>query len=121
MTTPRTQFSMTRDANGYPAYGLAFSDLNYITTLTASAEQTQIIPSTYENWVAVFQYSIGNNVLVANGTVAITAPSGSFSTTPAQLNPTVRQVKGGSTLRFYTTDSGGATVAVSLYYLPGYQ
>lgn len=110
-----TLLNMTRDINGYNAFGLQFAKDSYQTTLSASAAQSLTVPSNFAVWTAVFAYTPGAEVWVADNTTA-TLPSGSFSSTASQMNPTVRQVLAGDVLSFITSNAT-ADVGVSLYAL----
>lgn len=111
-----TAFTITRDPTGAVAYGLRFCDTNQYTVLTTNTEYTLTVPATsnYSQFEAVFNYTPGGSVWVANGSVAITLPTTSFAATSAQLNPTVRLVNKGDTLRFISGDTG-TVVGVSFY------
>ena len=115
---------MTRDNNGYCAYGVPLNNMDapggvnsYSTTLSAGVPQSLTIPASNSIWAAVFSFEPGSAVWVANNDTA-TAPSGSFAATSSQLNPSVRQVNGGDILSFITSDTT-AQIGVSLYVVVG--
>lgn len=86
------------DANGKVDFSIAFPQAGTSTTLAAGVEQTVTVPSGYNR--AFFSYSVGTNVFVSTGSVAAEVPGAAFATTNTELNPSVRQVLGGETLRF---------------------
>lgn len=111
-----TQFKITRDNSGAVAYGLSFCDNNQYTVLTTDTEYTLTVPTTtnFSYFNAVFSITPGGNVWASDGATTLTLPTTSFASTQAQLNPTVRLVKAGDTLRFRSGDTGTA-IGVSFY------
>ncbi len=111
-----TNFAITRDNSGAVAYGLNFCDTNYYVQLAAGVEQTLTVPATtnYNNFEVIFSYTPGGSVWIADGSVAITLPTGAFTATSAQLNPSVRLAAKGDTLRFISPDAA-TCVGVSFY------
>lgn len=112
-----TMFNITRDNTGAVAYGLEFCDNNQYIELATGVEDTLTVPANtnFNTFQAVFSYTPGGSVWVGTGGVAITLPlAGTFSATPAQLNPPVRIVEKGETLRFISADTG-TCVGVSFY------
>lgn len=110
------QFALTRDINGYVAYGLAFNSSNNSQfKLSANSAVTLTVPTDYNIYEVVFQFEPGTKVWVSNSSDTINPPSSSTPTsTTAQLNPTVREVAQGSTLQFITSDTS-SEVGVSFY------
>lgn len=111
-----TKFNMTRDVNGLNGFGLEFSDDNQKVTLAVGVEQHFTVPSNFAFWLAVFSFEPGSTVWVANNDTAA-VPSGSFSSTSSQLNPSARKVRGGDILSFITNNTT-AEIGVSLYAIP---
>lgn len=112
------KFILTRDINSYNGFGLPISDVdNWSTTLAANVAQTTTVPSmpfaNCSGWIAVFSYSPGASVFVANNATA-TIPTSSFGATTSQLNPVGRFVKAGDVLSFITADTTDF-VQVSFY------
>ncbi len=112
-----TQFLMTRDASGAVGFGLPFSDDNKQFLLLAGVEQTFVAPTRAAKYSVVFSFEPGTDVWVGPGSTAIAVPTGAPIATTAQLNPTVREVAGGVTLRFITADTS-CQAGVSFYALP---
>lgn len=108
-----TIFNMTRDINGFNGFGLEFADDNQKTTLAVGVEQHFTVSSNYSTWLAVFSFEPGSSVWVANNETAA-VPSGSFSSTDSQLNPSARKVFGGDVLSFISNNTT-AEIGVSLY------
>jgi hypothetical protein len=106
--------ALTRDINGFNAYGIAFCPDNYQTTLSSGVAQTLTVPSNFSRWVAIFSSTPGSNVWVADN-VAATTPGGSFAQTASQLNPAVREVAAGDVLSLITDDTSTVDVCVSFY------
>lgn len=111
-----TVFDITRDVSGAVAYGLPFCDNNQYISMPTDTEVTLTVPNNtnFSIFNAVFSFTPGGSVWIADGLTTITLPSGSFAATSAVLNPTVRSCKSGDTLRFRTGDTGTA-VGVSFY------
>jgi len=111
-----TKFNMTRDINGFNGFGLPFTNTAFSGVLATGVAQFITVPSNYPSWIAVFSYTPGASVWVSDGNVL--SPSGAFSSTISQLNPSARLVKAGDSLGFRTPDTAGAAVSVSLYVAP---
>lgn len=109
-----TQLVLTRDATGAVSYGLPFSDTNSLFTLAVNTEITIVAPTTASRYVAIFSYEPGTKVWVSTGLTSILLPTSTPASTLAQLNPQVREVNPGATLRFMTNDTS-AQVGVSFY------
>lgn len=90
--------NLGKDIKGTCDFSLNFPDAGAYTTLAANTEQTYTVPDGYNR--AFFSYAVGTNVFVGVGSSSITVPSGSFASSTTELNPSVRQVLGGQTLRF---------------------
>lgn len=109
---------MVRDINGYVTFGLPFTDTKVNTTLASNEEQTTTVPAspdaTFKNILAVFSFTAGASVWVANNATAAT-PGGSFASTTSELNPAARQVKSGDILHFITADDTNDQVGITYY------
>ena len=112
-----TKFNMTRDINGYNGFGLPFTNVAFSAVLAPNVQQGITIPSNYPNWIAIFSYTPGASVWVADAITAL-APTGVFSPTRSQLNPAARLVQAGDTLTFITDDTTSRAVSVLLYVAP---
>lgn len=121
-----TKFSMAKDINGQNSFGLRFTDTAYSATLAASTATALTVPAsgsiggsktqTINLWLAIFSYTPGSSVWVANNTTAAVPAGSSFATTVSQLNPAARLVQAGDVLSFIT-GSAGVSVSVILYSL----
>lgn len=100
-----TKFAISRDANGFLSYVLPFSDTRYSVTLTASSTTSLTVPASLEKGVAVFSYTPGGNVWVANNATAAVPAGASFAATTSVLNPVAKEVKGADVLSFISPDS----------------
>lgn len=119
-----TKLNMTRDINGYNAFGLAFTDTAYSATLTTTTDTSLTVPAkmgmggngiaSTSLYLAVFIYDPGTSVWVANNTAASTPAGASFAATSSELNPAARLVAGGDVLHFYTAGTG-VNVSVLFY------
>jgi len=112
-----TKFLMTRDVSGDNGFGLPFAQDAWNTYLAANAEQNFTVPANYEWWIAIFSYTPGSNIWVADNTTAAVAGS-SFATTTSELNPAARLVKSGDVLSFITADTTSPNVSVIFYVAP---
>lgn len=119
MSLSDTRFSMTRDINGYNGFGVPFTVNAQSGVLTATVAQSITVPSSYPNFIAIFSYTPGTEVWVDNITTAV-APTGAFSATTSELNPSARAVKAGSTISFITNDTDSPVVSVLFYVIPPY-
>ncbi len=108
-----TKLNMTRDINGFNTFGLVPADDKFNTTLAASVAQTFTAPTESKNYAAVFAIEPGAVVWFAYNTTA-TLPGASVASTPSELNPTVWQVEGGSTISAITNEVS-AEVGIKFY------
>jgi hypothetical protein len=114
-----TKLCMTRDINGYNAFGIIPTYDIYAGSLAANTAQSIVIPANNEYWLAIFTFSPGANVWVDFTTTA-TVPTTSITTVTTVLNPAGRQVKAGSTISFITADTTLPWVCVELQVLNNY-
>ena len=109
-----TKLNMTRDINGYNAFGLVFTDTAYSCTLTQNTDTTLTVPGNmgmggnglYQSsrWLLVFNYDPGTSTWVALNTMAGVPAGATFAATSSELNPAAREVKGGDVIHFYSPD-----------------
>lgn len=114
-----TKLSLTRDINGFNAFGIIPTYDIYAGGLAANTEQHFIIPSNFEYWLAVFTFSPGANVWVDFTTTA-TVPSTTVGTVSTVLNPSGRQVRAGSTISLITADATTPWFCVELQVINNY-
>ncbi len=122
------KLNLTRDINGFNAFGLDFSDTNYSATLVTSTDTILTVPkissiggASYQDgsqpyWLAVMEYDPGTSVWVALNTTANTPGGSSLTATASQLNPSARRVKGGDILHFFTNGTG-VSISICFYYI----
>jgi hypothetical protein len=115
-----TKFSMVRDINGYNGFGILPTYDIQGTSLAVSAAQSFTVPSDYPNWIAIFTYTPGSNIWVSFTTTATVATTSVTSLTSV-LNPSARQVKGGSTISVITADATLPFVCVEFQIIAPYQ
>lgn len=114
-----TKLCMTRDINGYNAFGLSPTYDIYAASLTAAAEQHFVVPGIFQYWLAIFTYSPGANVWVNfSGTAVV--PGGTIGLVASVLNPSGRQVKAGSTISFITSDATSPFICIELQGINNY-
>lgn len=99
-----TKLSLTKDINGYNAFGLLPTYDIQNGGLAANTEQHVTVPNNNQYWLAVFTFSPGANIWV-DFTGTATVPSTTAASTSTVLNPAGRQVKGGSTISLITGDA----------------
>ena len=114
-----TKFSMTRDINGYNGFGIIPSQDIFGCTLTANAAQSFVVPNNNQYWIAVFSYTPGANIWV-DFSGAATVPGSTMGSITSVLNPSGRQVKGGSTISFITADTSTPFVCCELQVINNY-
>lgn len=112
-----TKFNMTRDIAGYNGFGLPFTLDARSAVLAAGVAQSVAVPDTYPNWIVVLSYTPGSSIWVDTLTTAV-APTGAFSATTSELNPSARFVKSTDTLSFITSDATSPMVSVLFYVAP---
>ena len=114
-----TKLSLTRDINGYNAFGIMPTLDIFGGTLAASTEQHFVVPSNNQYWLAIFSYTPGANMWVDfTGTAAV--PTSTVGAVNSVLNPAGRQVKGGSTISFITADATIPFICVELQAINNY-
>lgn len=113
-----TQFSMTRDINGYNGFGLPFSLNKYSANLATNTDTTLSVPDYAANYVAIFAYQPGATVWVTINATAAKPAGASFAATTSEMNPVARYVKGSDVIHVLTGDTS-AMVSVTFYALPG--
>jgi hypothetical protein len=111
-----TSFSMARDINGYNGFGIDFCDDSYSMIMAPNVAQSIVVPINYKTWIAIFTYTPGSSVWVANNATAA-VPVGAVSITTSQLNPTARRVRAGDTLSLITSDATNDQVSVCFYWI----
>lgn len=114
-----TKLSLTKDINGYNAFGIIPTYDIYATSLAANSEQHIIVPSNFEYWLAIFTYSPGANIWIDFATTA-TVPGSTIGRVSTVLNPAGRQVKSGSTISIITSDSTNPFVCIELQIINNY-
>ena len=114
-----TKLCMTRDINGYNAFGLIPTYDVWAGALAADTEQHFVVPSNEEYWLAVFTFAPGANIWVDFITTA-TVPSTTIGKVSTVLNPAGRQVKAGSTISLITADSTSPWFCVELQSINNY-
>lgn len=112
-----TKFLMTRDLSGTNGFGVQFPQDGKSAVLAVGVARSVTVPSNYPNWLAVFSYTPGSSIWV-DGTTTAVAPTGSFSATTAELNPSARQVTAGQVLSFITADTTSPMAKVSFFVIP---
>ncbi len=99
-----TKLSLTKDINGYNAFGILPTYDIEAGALAANTEQHFTVPSNNEYWLAIFTFSPGANIWV-DFTGTATVPSTTVGSVNTVLNPAGRQVKAGSTISLITGDT----------------
>lgn len=87
------------DPNYTPTFSINFlpAAFKFQGALLASIERTMVVPNNVDT--AFFSF-VPLGVWVAESGTPITIPAGAFTSTEAELNPGVRNVTPGATLRF---------------------
>lgn len=113
-----TQLSFARDIQGQNAYAPMTSSNKYSATLVNGGASSITVPSSSQNWIAVFSYQPGVDVWVDfSGATAIIPVGATFASTTSELNPAARSVQANSTISAITANAT-ADVGVMLYAVP---
>lgn len=117
----QTPLILTRDINGYVAYGLPFitdNDYQYNMVIAANTVTTVTVPGvSTQRFEAIFSFGSGVEVFVSNvASPTIALPTSTPTQTLAQQNPVARNVAGASTLQFISANDD-AYITVSFYAL----
>ena len=111
------ELRLRKDKNSNVTYGLDFPppfQSAIAGGLNAAVEQTFVIPANATD--ALFEYAVGTNNFVTIGSTPITVPTVGFSFTDLELNPTIRKVTPGETLRVISDTS--SFVIVRFFIVP---
>lgn len=121
-----TKFSMYRDINGQNGFGLEFTNTAYSATLAAATATALTVPSTgslggcntqtRRLFLAIFVYTPGASVWVANNATAAPPGGAAFAATDSELNPAARLVQAADVLSFYSV-AANSDVNVLFYSL----
>lgn len=123
-----TKLLMTRDINGFNAFGLKFTDTAYSATLAAATDTSLTVPdhnsiggASYSEdaqpvLLAVFSFDPGESVWVALNQTAAVPVGASFAATGSSLLPAARQVVGGDVIHFITA-AANVDVGVEFYWI----
>lgn len=95
-------------------FGLRFAGSKWGAKLVQNAEQHFTVPGIASRYKAVFHFSFGASVWVADNATAAVAGS-TFASGTSELNPVCREVVAGDVLSFVTADTAGAYVNVVFY------
>ncbi len=114
-----TKLSLTKDINGYNAFGIMPTYDIFGCSLTANAAQSFVVPSNNEYWLAVFTFTPGANIWVSFTTTA-TVATGTMSSLTSVLNPSGRQIKAGTTISIITGDTTSPFVCCELQSINNY-
>lgn len=114
-----TRLSLTKDINGYNAFGIIPSYDVYAGGLAATVEQHFTVPSNYEYWLAIFTFTPGANIWVDFAGTA-TVPSTTLAAVSTVLNPAGRQVKAGSVISLITADTDTPWFCIELQIINNY-
>jgi hypothetical protein len=102
-------FILTRDINGYNGFGVPFSNSEFQFILTPNVVSSLTVPFTqnavYQNLLAIFSPTEGNDVWVAVNNTPIIPASNTPTACNCERNPGGRWVKAGDIINFITADS----------------
>lgn len=107
-----------KDINGNVSYSIPFPDPNdltnnFLVNLAANTEETVVAP-TYSTAVLI-SASPGSSILVGIGTNALPSIGGTFATGNGQINPILRNVNAGDTVRVKNLTTDPALINLTFY------
>jgi hypothetical protein len=114
-----TKLSLTRDINGYNAFGVFPTYDIFAGSLAANTAQSITVPSNFQWWLAIFTFTPGANIWV-DFSGSATVPTSTLGAFTAVLNPAGRQVYQGSTISFITADTTTPWVCIELQSINNY-
>ena len=112
------QLNFGRDVQGMNAYAPAPSDIIYSATLTSGSVEPITVPSSNENWIAVFSYEPGADIFVAVNATAAAPAGGTFASTTSFLLPAQYKLKAADVISLFNNSSTSQDVTVALYAVP---
>jgi len=109
---------LSKDRNGNVNFGIPFPDHfnltnNFTAAIATVTEATLTIPD--DSNLVLISASTGANLLVGVGNVELVVPNAGFNTANGHINPIMRSVKAGETLRVFNLDSATAYVQLTFY------
>lgn len=112
------QLNFGRDVQGYNAFAPVISDVMFSATIVSGTHQEFTVPSSSENWIAVFSYQPGADIWVSvNNTAAIPAGA-TFAATTSFLLPAQLKVKAGDSISCFNNNTSSQDMGVALYAVP---
>lgn len=110
-----TQLNFGRDVQGMNAYAPQTSANKYSATLINGGASSITVPSSYQNWIAVFSYQPGVDIWVDfSGATAAIPVGATFASSTSELNPAARSVQAGSVISAITANAT-ADMGIMLY------
>jgi hypothetical protein len=120
-----TQYNIYSYIKGVNAFGLLFSNTVQTVTLAANTDTTCTVPvgaatggaptaTSFNKYIAVFSYTTGDDIWVANNQTAAVPAGAVFAASTSALRPNARSVKAGDVLHFITA-AANASVSVEFY------
>lgn len=112
-----TKFNMTRDISGSNGFGVDICLDSYSGLLATGVAQSQVTPSDYDWYIAVFTYTPGANVFV-NCKSTAAAPAGAIGASQSVLVPSALRLAKGTTISFITPDAAGSYITIRFFVAP---
>lgn len=113
-----TQLNFSKDVQGFNAFAPMLSDLMYSAALASGDDDDITVPSSNENWIAVFSYQPGSDIWVSINDTAAAPAGATFVATTSFLLPAQLKVKAGDTISCMNNSATDQDVGIALYAIP---
>jgi hypothetical protein len=113
-----TQLNFGRDVQGMNAFAPMISTNMYSAAIASGDDQPITVPSSNQNWIAVFSYQPGADIWVSINDTAAAPGGGTFAATTAFLLPAQLKVQAGDVISCLNNNTTDQDVGIALYAIP---
>lgn len=109
-----SKLALTTDINGKTTYSIPPSENMVSAFLTQNVNQSFTVPTRFDFYQLNFSIDPGLKIWVSYDGNSANSPSGSFSETNSELNPTSKTVRGGTVINCITPNTS-AMIGICMY------
>lgn len=115
MNITDVELNFGRDTQGLNAYAPDLANNMYSAAFASGDEDDITVPSTSDEWIAVFSYQPGGTIWVSVNDTAAPPAGNTFAATTSFLLPAQLKVKKGDTISCYNNSTTDQDVGIALY------